>query len=70
MQMIPIESSHLKKVGYDAHSNTLTIEFKDGHIYEYYGVSPAIYSGLFAARSKGKYFAAEIQSKFRYSKVE
>ena len=36
--MIPVSSSNLSAVGYDSLTGTLSIEFHDGRLYEYYNV--------------------------------
>lgn len=54
--MIPVNSSHLSAVDYDITSETLTIEFNDGSLYEYYNVPHRIYEELINATSKGKFF--------------
>ena len=36
-------SECLKTMGYFAKTRTLEVEFMDGHIYQYYGISPQQY---------------------------
>lgn len=55
-------SSHLKSVGYDEESRILTIEFRDGAIYEYAGVLPEVHAELMNAESHGKYFHRHIRN--------
>jgi len=61
MERIPVQSSNLASVGYDAESLTLEIEFNHGGIYQYFGVSQDIYDGLMNASSKGNYFHQNIK---------
>lgn len=56
MEMIQVSSSNLYAVGYDYDSATLRIQFLNGGIYDYQGVSSDVYEGLLSAASKGKYF--------------
>ncbi len=56
MERMPVQSSNLSSVGYDAETLTLEIEFHRSGIYQYFGVSPEIYEGLINASSKGTYF--------------
>lgn len=70
MERIPVQSSNLASVGYNADSLTLEIEFYHGGIYQYYGVPQDIYDGLINAPSKGTYFHQNIKSVgFPYQKV-
>lgn len=65
----PVNSSNLQSVGYDSNSETLEIEFKNGSIYQYPGVPVAIYQGLMAASSHGKYFAQYIRKHYSYTRI-
>ena len=64
MQRVPVNSSNLVSVGYDAPSKTLEIEFKQHRIYQYSQVPQSIHTGLMHAKSHGKYFAANIKNKY------
>jgi hypothetical protein len=67
--MIPVSSSKLKAVGYEASPMILRIEFfKDG-TFEYYGVPELIYNDLMSADSLGVYFKRYIKDRYRYVKV-
>lgn len=69
MQRKPVSSSNIASIGYDADSNTLEIQFKNGGIYRYYGVPQTVYAGLMAASSHGSYLAQNIKDRYRYEKV-
>jgi len=69
MQRKPVSSSNIASIGYDADSNTLEIQFKNGGIYRYYGVPQTVYAGLMAASSHGSYLAQAIKDRYRYEKV-
>jgi len=56
MEMISVSSSNLAAVGYNYETATLRIQFLNGGIYDYYGVSSDVYEGLLEAGSKGQYF--------------
>ncbi len=62
VERVPVTSTHLQSVGYDASSRTLTIEFRDGTIYEYEGVPPEVHAELMNAKSHGKYFHRRIRN--------
>jgi len=61
MNRVPVSSTNLLSVGYDADSNVLEIEFQNGSIYQYFNVPAKIYSGLTSAASPGRYFDAYIK---------
>lgn len=70
MNMIPVSSSNLRAVGYDAASQTLRVAFISSGVYEYSGVPSAIHAGLMSANSHGSYFDAHIKKgPYRYRKV-
>lgn len=69
MQRISVSSSNIAAIGYDPDSNTLEIEFNDGSIYQYFGVSVLVYQELMNAPSHGKYFAQNIKNDYEYQKI-
>lgn len=62
MQTTPVDSSHLKSIGYEPESQTLTVEFHKGGIYHYHNVPPQKYEQLMNADSHGKYFLNNIKN--------
>jgi len=69
MRRIPVSSSNLKSIGYDADTRILEIEFQTGAVYRYFQVPESEYRGLMNAASHGKYFHANIRNRYRYEKV-
>ena len=69
MNRISVKSSNIKSIGYDETSNTLEIEFNDGHIYQYIKVPINIYNELMKSESQGKFFHATIRNNFAYKKI-
>ena len=69
MEVIPVTSSNVESIGYDADSSTLQVEFKNGSTYQYFDVPKNIFIGLRDADSVGGYLAARIKGTYRYSKV-
>ena len=69
MEMIPVESSNLKAVGYDIDESILVIEFDSGAAYEYYDVPQYVYDELMAADSKGKYAHQNIYKVYRQHRI-
>lgn len=66
MKRIPVQSSDLESVGYDAERQILEIEFHSGGVYWYMNVPQNIYFGLMSASSKGRYFSQYIRDNRRY----
>ena len=69
MKRTPVQSSNLLSVGYDSDTQTLEIEFRDGGIYQYYGVPEMVYRQLLTATSHGKFFHAHIRDVYHYRKL-
>ena len=51
----PVQSGSIASIGYAAQTQTLEVEFKNGSVYQYFGVPAAIYQGLMTAESHGHY---------------
>lgn len=64
------ESSTVKLTEYDIESQTLTVEFKNGNVYEYYKVAYEDWRSLLDAESIGKYLNAHIKGKFDYKQIK
>jgi hypothetical protein len=62
MRRVPVISTNLHSVGYDASSQLLTIEFRNGSIYEYERVPLKVHADLMKAKSHGKYFHGSIRN--------
>ena len=69
MERISVNSSNISSVGYDVDSQTLEIEFHNGGVYQYAGIPESEYEGLMSSDSKGKYFHANIKSRYPFSKL-
>jgi hypothetical protein len=69
MQRVPVRSTTLRSVGYDAATTTLEVEFRTGLIYAYENVPPALWQSFQATPSKGKFFNLLIRDRFRYHQV-
>lgn len=70
MEMIPVASSTIKAVGYDAQTQVLRVAFVSGGLYEYTGVGQDVVDEWNQAESAGKYFASNIKNRFPAQKVE
>lgn len=49
-QLISIQSDNVQAAGYDADSMTMTVQFKNGYTYEYYGVPADLWDSFIAAQ--------------------
>jgi KTSC domain-containing protein len=70
MKMRPVNSSNVKKVGYDSERRVLRAEFRGGGTYDYSGVPPTAYSEMMDGRSIGSYLHNEVKPRFAQHKVE
>lgn len=66
---VPVGSTLLASVTYDAAESILQLALCDGSIYSYFAVPEDIVHGLLAADSKGAYFNSRIRSCFRYTRL-
>jgi hypothetical protein len=48
--LIPITSSNVMAAGYDAQSQIMKVQFKNGRLYEYYGVDLELWSSFVRAQ--------------------
>lgn len=63
------EGSLIKEYRYDAKSQTLTIEFDSGSVYEYFKVPSSVKEDLDNTPSKGQYFNKSIKGKFKFEQL-
>jgi hypothetical protein len=64
VQRKPVESSHLRAVGYDPGSRKMHIEFHNGAVYEYKGVPEQFHKTLTEADSTGTFFHKNVKPHF------
>ena len=69
MNISAVESTTLATVGYDDALGILQLEFRNGAIYQYFGVATATYEALLNALSKGSYFNQFIRGHFPYRSI-
>lgn len=69
MDRSPQSSSLVASMGYDDAANTLEVEFRNGAIYQYYGVPQNMYEQLLQAPSKGQFINTYIKNAYAYSRV-
>ena len=69
MNRIPVSSSNISSVGFDADTLTLEIEFTNGNVYQYFDVPSTIYEELMQAESKGRFLSSQIKGVYRYARL-
>lgn len=69
VKRIPVESSDVVSIGYDAKERMLEIEFHEGRLYRYLEVPQDIYEHFLKADSYGGYFNTYINGHYRYRRV-
>ena len=64
MERKRLNASNIRSAGYDARSRVLEIEFSNGGVCQYSGVSEEVYRRLMNAPAPGSYFRDEIEESF------
>ena len=69
--MIPTtDSGVFETICYQESSGTLTLMFRTGYGYEYYGVPRGCYEGLLYTGRKGEYFNFKIRGQFPCCRID
>jgi hypothetical protein len=64
--LVPVKSSNVDAVGYDAATKELHVRFKGNpKVYIHDGVTPQQHAAFLASPSKGKFYAANFKGKQR-----
>ena len=69
MDRIPVASSNVASIGYDADAQVLEIEFVNGGVYQYMNVPREAFDELQSAASKGSYVSQNIKNRYPYTRV-
>jgi hypothetical protein len=69
MEWLNVQSSNIKRIGYDIQTHTLAIEFHDGNLYEYYNVPANVYRSFIIASSYGTYANKNIYNIYSQKKI-
>lgn len=64
-----VQSSVVVSIGFDAMSNTLEVEFRNGGLYRYLDVPKQVYWRFVSAESHGEFLNTEIKDRFTERKV-
>jgi len=63
-EFIALNSSNLLGCKYDRATQVLTVQFREGAVYDYANVPYEVYEGLMNAGSKGQYFHRHIKARY------
>lgn len=69
MERKRVNASNIRSVGYDPRSRVLEIEFSNGGVYQYSGVSEEVHRRLMNSPSPGSYFRDQIEESFTARRV-
>ncbi len=66
---VALDSTALTCVSHSPNSNILEVEFRNGLVYEYLGVSRSLYEQLLTASSKGAFLSRFIRNCFPFRRI-
>ena len=69
MERVPVQSTSLVSIGYDAASAELEVEFSSGRIYVYTGVPESAHAWLMRSPGKGGLFNRMIRDAYPFRDV-
>ena len=69
MERKRVNASNIRSIGYDAGKQLLEIEFTNGSIVQYSGVSPEVHRRFLAAPSPGSFFQDQIEESFPSKRI-
>jgi hypothetical protein len=69
MQRRRVNSSRVRAIGYDETQQLLEIEFSDGSVWQYRGVSPEVHRRFMAAPNPASFFEDRIAEEYSGKRV-
>lgn len=69
MERKRVNSSKIRAVGYDPQSQMLEVEFSDGKLLAYRGVSPEVHRQFMAAPSPTSFFEDKIDESYPSNRI-
>ena len=69
MERVPVSSSVLSAVGYDAETQTLEVEYSRGGIYQYKDVPLEVFDQLMEATSKGTFINDHVKDSYAFIRL-
>ena len=70
MERKKVNSNSIRAVGYDERGCVLEVEFNDGRVNQYTGVSPEVHRRLISAPSIVSYFRDNVEESFPAKRVK
>jgi hypothetical protein len=70
MERKRVNSSRIRAVGYEPKSQTLEVEFSDGRLLQYRGVSSEVHRQFMAAPSPTSFFEDKIDESFSSTRLK
>ena len=70
MERKKVNSSSIRTIGYDERGRVLEVEFNDGRINQYTGVSPEVHRRLMSAPSIVSYFRDNVEESFSAKRIK
>jgi len=70
MERKKVSSSLIRSVGYDERNRVLEVEFSDGRVMQYSGVSAEVHRRLVSAPSIVSYFRDNIEESFTAKRIK
>lgn len=70
MERKKVSSSSIRSVGYDERNRLLEVEFSDGRVMQYSGVSAEVHRRLISAPSIVSYFRDNVEEAFTAKRVK
>jgi hypothetical protein len=70
MERKSVSSSSIRSVGFDERNRVLEVEFSDGRIIQYSGVSAEVHRRLMSAPSIVSYFRDNVEESFTAKRVK
>ena len=66
---VVVESSCIAAMAFNPNEHVLTLEFRNGLAYEYFGVPSSLYAALLSADSKGAFITRVIRGQFSFRRL-
>ena len=70
MERKKVSSSSIRSVGYDERHRVLEVEFSDGHVIQYSGVSAEVHRRLMSSPSIVSYFRDNVEESFTAKRIK
>jgi KTSC domain len=70
MRLHRVESSMLRRIGYDPYRRLLVAQFREGNYYEYYDVPVWVFALVMTDDSLGQAFHDHVLGRFEYRRIE